>query len=280
MPNQNIASFFKDPSASSVITTKAQQIAAPVVRGEDVTVEEMMMGGGLRVVLFILDRSPSMEDVGDMLLEDFNAELVPAIREARQDDVSTLRIGGTSFSSDIITPIWKKSGVYFHSLENLPPLTKVDYDPSRGYATALHEAIIDGSTRAIKYASEEQARTGIAPDVDIIILSDGANNRPPHNPASVRTVIEGRDKNRVRFAFFYFETDMGLDDPANYGRELGFDPEDIQVFAMKPGETREERRRRFRCMMRVMSRVSASKGTSAAQAAVAVSAASDDEDVI
>ena len=279
MSTQNIASFFRDPDASSVITIKAQQIAAPVVRGEDVTTEELMMGGGIRIVLYVLDRSPSMEEAGNMLLSDFNQELVPAIQEAREDDISALRIGGTSFSSDI-TPIWEKGGIYFHSLDNLPSLTKSEYDPSSGYATALHEAIIDGSTRVMKYAAEEQAKTGIAPDVDIIVLSDGANNCLPGDPSSVRQVIEGRDKNRVRYAFFYFETDWGLDDPAGYGREMGFDPEDIQIFAKKQDETPLERRKRFRRMMRVMSRVSASKNTSAVQAAAAVPVDDDEEDII
>lgn len=282
-----IAAFFKDPDASSVVQLKASQIVAPIVRGEDVRPEELMMGGGLRIVHFILDRSPSMEPVGDLLLNDFNGEFVPAVKEAREDDISVLRIGGTSFSSDI-TPIWKgkdSSGadVYYHSIDNLPGLTRLEYDPHRGYATALHEAILDGTARALKFAADQQGKTGTAPDVDVIVLTDGANNCHPMDPAEVKNMVVGANKRRVRFIFFYFETNLGLTDPKSYAiNELGYDGENVMVFEQKPGETQAERRKRFRRMMRVMSRVSASKGKSAVQAAAAQQAtvATEDEDLV
>ncbi|TSC72355.1 MAG: hypothetical protein G01um101470_349 [Parcubacteria group bacterium Gr01-1014_70] len=284
-----IAAFFKDPDASSVVGLKASQIVAPIVRGEDVKPEELMMGGGLRVVHFILDRSPSMEPVGDMLREDFNKEFIAAVKEAREDDISVLRIGGTSFSSDI-TPIWKgkdTSGadVYYHSLDNLPALTRAEYDPERGYATALHEAILDGTARALKSAADQQGKTGTAPDVDVVTMTDGANNCSPIDPSVVKDMVTGANKRRVRHIFFYFQTDMGLNDPKAYAiNELGYDGENVMVFEQKPGETSVERRKRFRRMMRVMSRVSASKGMSAVKAAAAQQVANatttDDEDLV
>ncbi len=281
-----IAAFFKDADASSVIQLKASQIVAPIVRGEDVKPEELMMGGGLRVVHYVFDRSYSMVEVGKWLREDFNNEFVPALLEAREDDISVLRIGGTSFSNDIM-PIWKGTDqagndIYYHSIENLPKLTLDEYDPAQGYSTALHESILDGTARSLKFAGEQQQLIGMAPDVDVISLSDGANNCTPYDPQVVKDMITGANKRRVRFIFFYFETDGGLADPVGYAvNELGYDPENVMAFMKKPNETDAERRKRFRRMMRVMSRVSASKGTSAVQAAAAQqAAATDDEDLV
>lgn len=291
--SDDITNFFRDPDASSVVTLKAQQIAAPVVRGQALSVDEMMMGGGLRVVMYILDRSPSMEPVAQMLLQDFNTVLVPAIKEAREDDISALRIGGISFSSDI-TPIWIGTDAngqtnYFHDLDNLPKLTKGEFNPDSGWATALHAAIIEGTARGMKFAAQTQADTGIAPDVDIVILSDGMNNEAPHSPDQVKAMVNARDKTRVRFSYFYFDTSsrrnpqQSMDEAYSIAASLGIENENTQVFAAKPNETPSERSSRFRRAMRVMSRVSASKGTSAVMAAAAVAATpmpTDEEELV
>ena len=282
-----IAAFFRDPNASDVVTLVAQQIAAPVVRGQDLTVDEMMMGGGMRVVVFILDRSPSMEPVAAMLVNDFNAELVPAIQAAREDDISALRIGGISFSSDI-TPIWETQDngrpCYFHALDKLPALTQREFNTTNGYGTALHRAIPDGTTRGMTFAAAVQAETGIAVDLDVIVLSDGENNEAPYSPKDVKTMIDGSDKTRVRFSYFYFDTSCGSNDEKTtkakgnaIARSLGIDEENTQVFAAKSGENATERRSRFRRLMRVMSRVSASKGTSAVKAVAAVNSVTNDD---
>lgn len=285
-PNPNIASFFKDPDASDVVNLAAQQIAAPTVRGEDLGEEEMAMGGGLRVVMILLDASGSMGVVGNDLRQDFNREFVPAIQAAREDDIAALRIGGMAFS-DRTRPIWGATvdgeQRFFHSLANIPELVMREYCPETGGATALHAVIIEGTARAMAFAAQVQADTGIAPDVDILILTDGANNRDPMDPTDVRTLIEGRDKTRVRFSFFYFQTDWGLKDPLGYAvNELGIDGEDVQIFAAKPGETADDRQRRFRRLMRTMSSVSASRGMSATKAAAthAAPAGAPDEDVV
>ncbi|MDD5289845.1 MAG: VWA domain-containing protein [Patescibacteria group bacterium] len=279
----DIAAFFKDADGSSIISLASKQITAPMIQGTAVTLDELSMGGGLRVVYYILDRSPSMADVGPLLLKGFNEDLVPAIKEAREDDISTLRIGGSSFSSDI-TQIWGRpengKTIYFHELEKLPLLTSAEYNPSRGWATALHAAIIDGCAKAMAYAGELRKEYGIQPEVDVIVLTDGANNEPPNDLQPVQSVITGSRKDLVRFVFFYFQTKGGLADPEGYARELGFDPENTQVFAKKKSETDKEYKSRFRRMMRVMSRVSASKGTNAVQAASAVPPADAEEDIV
>jgi hypothetical protein len=266
-----VSSFFQDPSASSAIVLAAQNVAAPMVQGSPLTFDEQMTGGGVRIVQFAIDASPSMSEVAQLLLEGFNQYYVPAVKEAREDDISALRIGGVAFSSDI-NQIWQGSdGSFFHPIDELPQLTQREYDPDRGYATALHQAILDATAIAVRYAADVQADTGIDPDIDIVILSDGANNQPPRSASSVKQIITGRDKSRVRYVYFYFETQWGEDDPQGYAiNELGIDGEQVQVFGLKPGETREEQAKRFRRLMNVLSKVSASKGTSAVVATAAV----------
>ena len=274
-----IASFFQDPDASSAVVLAAQQIAAPIVQGAILTADETMMGGGIRVVYFILDASPSMTDVANLVRNGFNQDFVPAVKAAREDDISALRIGGMAFSSGAPRPIWQGAGgSYFHPIDQLPSLTKGEYDPDRGMGTALHRAIIEGSATAFRYAGELQADTGMDVDVDIVILSDGANNDTPTDPGGVRQMITGRDRTRVRYVFFYFDTDWGLPDAKDYATiELGIDGELVETFDAKPGETKAERDRRFRRLMAVLSRVSAARNTSAVVASAAVL---DDDELV
>jgi hypothetical protein len=277
--SDEIAAFFQDPDASSAVVMAANQIAAPLVQGATLTIDETAMGGGLRVVFFVIDASPSMEDVADGLRDGFNNDFVTAVRAAREDDISALRVGGIAFSSGAPKPIWVASdGTHFHPFDQLPELTTKDYDPTRGWGTALHRAILDGTAQALKYAAELQLQTGMDVDVDIVILTDGANNDNPHSPASVKKMITGRDKTRVRYVFFYFQTDYGLDDPKDYAvHDLGIDGEQVQSFMAKPGETPQQRAARFRALMQVLSKVSAARNTSAV---VATSSVLQDEELI
>jgi hypothetical protein len=274
-----IASFFQDPDASSAVVLAAQQIAAPVVKGATLTADETMMGGGVRVVYFILDASPSMDPVANALRNGFNNDFVPAVKAAREDDISALRIGGCAFSSGSPTPIWKgPNGDYFHAIDELPQLSTREYDPNNGWGTDLHRAITEGSATAFRYAGELQQQTGMDVDVDIIILSDGANNGQPTDPRDVKQMIKGRDVTRVRYVFFYFDTEWGLSDPKGYAtRDLGIDGEQVESFDRKPNETPAEQAHRFRRLMAVMSRVSAARNTSAV---VATAAVLDDDELV
>jgi hypothetical protein len=201
--------------------------------------------------------------------------------DARNDDTGALRIGGVVFSSDI-TPLWEGRDAqgrpnFFHALDQLPRLSPREYDPSRGYGTALHRAIQDGTARAIKYAAQIQAETGIDVDVDIVILTDGGNTDPPRDPKDTRMMIQGSDRSRVRHVFLYYQTVAGASDPSNYAvNELGIDPEQVQSFMAKPGETREQQAVRFRRLMQVMSSVTAGRNTSAVMAA----ALTDDTELV
>lgn len=249
-----------------------------MIVGTALSDDEVMMGGGLRVVYFALDRSPSMRPVADALLDGFNNDFVPAVKNAREDDISALRIGGNTFSSDI-TPIWQGSdGSYFHPIDKLPSLTTTDFDLSKGSGTALHQAILDGTTTALAYAAKLQQDTGMDVDVDIIVLTDGNNNERPWDPQPVRQVITGRDTSRVRYVFFYFQTAWGESDPAAYAtQQLGIDGEQVMAFMAVQGESAEDTAKRFRKAMQVLSRVSAARNTSAV---VATSVVSQDDELI
>ncbi len=277
----NIAPFFDDFDVSSVISLKAQSIAAPIVRGQDITTDELMLGGGIRIVYFIIDRSPSMHEVAQLLIDGFNDEYIPATKEAREDDISVLRIGGMSFSSNC-TPLWlqedeNKKMTAFHALEDLPKLSKADYNPFRGQATAQYKAIIEGTATVLRYGSEEVNRTGTHPEVDVIILADGDNNDYPLDIDEPRKVIQGANKSLIRYSYLYFETEGGSQNPRQAAIDLGISPENIECFNKKPGETDGEYRSRFRRLMRVMSKISA--GGDAATA-VAAAVAAEDDDII
>lgn len=273
----DVRKFFSDPDASDAVVVAAQQIAAPLVKGTPLTMEETMMGAP-RVVYFLFDASYSMLPVADMLREGMNTEFIYAAKEAREDDVSVLRLGGASFGSEdwIFVPMWKdQDGSYFHSLETLPNLTTSDYEPHRESATALNNAILEGSVRALRYASDLRAQSGSAVDVDIIVLSDGANNCPP-DAVAVKRVVGSSDRARVRYSALFFETPWGLKVERTasglsqieeyFIKDLGFDPENVHAFTMQDGEDEEARRSRFRRVLRVMSRVSATRGQSVVMA--------------
>lgn len=284
----DVRKFFSDPDASDAVVVVAQQIAAPLVKGTPLTMEESLMGAP-RIVYYVFDASWSMDPVAEMLREDMNTEFIDALKEAREDDVSVLRLGGASFGSEAraFVPMWcGKDGSYFHSLETLPELTDSDYKPHPDSATALNNAILEGSATALRYASELRAQSGSAVDVDIIVLSDGANNRLPEADA-VKRVVDGTNRARVRYSALFFETPWGLrvermatghsQVEEYFVGELGFDPENVHAFTMQDGEDEKARRHRFRQMLRVMSRVSASRGTSVAVAKASV--LEDDDEI-
>jgi hypothetical protein len=279
--------FFHDPSASSVLSLSGQHLVAPTVRGQDLTDEEIGMGGGVRLIMLLFDRSPSMKPVTQLMLDGFGQYFIDAVREAREDDVAALRFAGLSFSSDI-TPIWNQKGVSFHKLEDLPPLTPGEYDPERGVGTASHQALIDGTHLAMEYAGQIERDTGIKPEIEVILLSDGLNNENPRSKNPVKLLIQGCKTDLIRFTFLFFETMPGACkskdsdvNPELNAAEMRFDSENVKSFAQKPGETELELKKRFRRMMRVASRVSASKGVSAVKAAAAVQAAvASGEDVL
>jgi hypothetical protein len=284
--NSSILGFFRDPDASSVLSLAGQQIISPTVRGQDLTMDEIGMGGGVRIVIHVIDRSPSMEPVTKLVLDGFSGLYVEAIKEARQDDVAALRLGGITFSSDI-TQIWVKNKVAFHPVEELPALTSKEFNPLTGNGTALHQAIVEGYNLALKFAAQVLADTGIQPEIDVITLTDGQNNYHPYDPDSVYSLIKGSKPELVRFVFFYFETTPGAGksthrkvNPKFIAEDLGYDSENVMVFDQKDGETKEEQKKRFRRMLRVMSRVSASKGTSAVAAAAAVQVATPEEELV
>lgn len=269
----DIAGFFRDPAGSSVISLHTHQIVAPVIRGHDLTEDEAMTGGGLRIVKLVFDGSGSMSKVAQLLVDSMNQDYVPALKAGRDDDIAALRIGGVAFSSDV-RQIWVDgNGLAYHTLDQLPPLTLTEY--FEGGSTALHAAIIEATNLAMRYGAEQKKVTGIEPDIDIIVLSDGANTDQPRSSKPVRDLITGTKPDRVRFCYLYFNTSgqTDVDDPRHpikLALEMGFDEEMVQGFEPKPGESRIEMQKRFRKLVQVMSKVSASKGQSATKATAAV----------
>ena len=288
--DSQVAGLFPVTDASSIVVRLANQIAAPVIKANELTDDELFMGGGVRVLMFVLDKSPSMDKVADQLKHDFNNILIPAIEEAREDDISALRIGGLAFNSSVDN-IWEKKDselgiVLFHKLNELPRLTDDDYYLTGG--TALYDAVIEATAKATAYAVSLEDQYGMDVDVDIIILSDGDDNSSDNSRLDMKQIIQGRKKDRVRYAYFFFETYRYENLPDKEREEayrkdaidMGFDPEFIQVFLEKEGETEADRKKRFRVAVRVISKTSASKATSVVVATSAVINAGLDDDIV
>ena len=108
-------------------------------------------------------------------------------------------------------------------------------------------------------------------------MTDGANNCAPASPSAVRKIIQGGRADLVRHTFLFFKTDWGSADPHAIAAELGYDGENVMVFDKKSGESDKDYGSRFRRLMRVMSRVSASRGQSAVKAGAVAMASSNDD---
>ena len=271
MSNSNITALFPNPDASSIVELQAAQIVAPMVNGEGMTPDEMMTGGGVRVIKFLIDGSSSMSPIAPTLRNLISDDLPKSIMGASEDDIAALRLGGAVFSDDI-TPIWGKKdpegngSTWYHAPINLPRLESREYSPeTQGGMTSLYRCILEETPRAVLFADRLQAESGTQPDIDIMVISDGLNNMHPRNPDQVRTMVQGADKTRVRFCFFYFDTDVYNTDKASIEhreREIRQMP-----FMAKPGETKQELHERLRRFLQMVSKTSASKGMSAVQAA-------------
>jgi hypothetical protein len=240
---KNGATLGLDDNSSDVIIQNLNAGTIPMCIGSPFTAEEEETDQ-FKIILFVLDGSGSMSYVEDMLIKEFNETVIPSLKEAKKSVVTGIRIGGLVFNNAIY-PLW---GGGFQPLDNIPKLTKAKYQ-ARG-ATALFQAVLDGLTATAAYALEIRKKTGTNPEVIVITMSDGANNMPPNDPDIVYQVTSRLSRELFTLAFAGFETEERVDFK-QIAQDIGF-PE---IFEMKmvPGETDEDRRRRFRHLIGIMS---------------------------
>ncbi len=231
-----------DESSSIMIailnaTTQPMCVGRPIdeIETDDVT-----------LIFFIIDESPSMSPVEQELINGFNEILIPGLKGGSSQVVSTIEVGGIAFTENI-QPLW---GGGFKKLDELPSLTKADYNTMRGNLTALYQAVLDAFTAVSVRTTEIMQGIGIPPKVMLVVLSDGANNCPPYNPVDVKTVADSLSNEIFVKAFAGFETYEPVDfkeiaDLIGFGKPF--------EMKKKPGESKEEMQRRFRHLLGIMS---------------------------
>lgn len=200
-----------------------------------------------RIIMLVVDRSPSMEGVEEEVRNGVNEILVPALLGGAAQEVGILRMGGISFSCDR-KPLWGNSG--FVPIKDLPKLDDTLYSTRRGSGTALHQAILDGVTALTAYALDVRQKTGSNPECVLAVLSDGANNDTPHDEDPVYQVVSRLSPELFTTIFIGFETFERVDF-RTIANALGF--REVWDLKKQAGEDEDGLKRRFRHMMGVFS---------------------------
>lgn len=264
---QSVAALFSSPDAAELgINAASSQI---MINNLNATTLPMCMGAPIHtlesddviIIMFAIDRSPSMLGVRQILIDAFNELLIDGLRGASKKTANTIVVGGLTFSSDV-TPLW---GGGFKKLQEVPRLTLNDYDPDAGRATALYQGQLDALTAASAYAAQVFQETGTMPRVIVVGMSDGANNVSGVKASDVLAITSSLSREICKLPFVVFETYEHVD-----GKQIAQDT-GFEVFESKklPGESDEDVKRRFRHMMGTLS----SQVISASQANVGGAAA-------
>ncbi len=229
--------------SSDIIIANLNATTLPMCVGTPLTEIET---DDITLIFFIIDQSPSMTPVEQELIDGFNKILIPGLRGGSHEIVSTIEIGGLVFN-ETIQAMW---GGGFIKLEDLPTVTKSDYNTNSGFGTALYQAVLDAFTVVSVRTAEIMNELGIPPKVMFVILSDGANNCAPQNPIDVKKVADSLSDEIFVKAFAGFETGETVDFK-QIAKDIGFG----KPFEMKkkPGESKEEMQRRFRHLLGIMS---------------------------
>lgn len=239
--SQGASDIGLDKKSSDIIVANLNATTLPMCVGTPINEIET---DDVTLIFFILDQSSSMKDVEQDLINGFNDILIPGLKGGSHDIVSTIEIGGLVFNHNI-QPMW---GGGFQKLEDLPSLTKADYSTSGG--TALHQAVLDALTAGSVRTTQIMNELGIPPKVMFVVLSDGANNCLPQDPADVKKVADSLSNEIFVKAFAGFETWESVDFK-QIAQAIGFG----KPFEMKKkvGEPEDEMRRRFRHLLGIMS---------------------------
>lgn len=261
---QGASSLGLDDDASGALIGNLNATVTPMCIGSPFDDDENETDD-FRLVFFALDGSGSMEDVQQDVRDSFNEIVIPGLLGGARDQVGAIRYGGLVYGTSV-KPLWK--GGWHKLTDNPPRITANEYSASG--ATALHQGVMDAFTAAASYATQVRDRTGTNPEVTIVCVGDGANNQPPNNPSQIKAIADKLSPELFTLVFIGFETYEPVDF-TTIAKGLGF--RDIMDSKAKPGETKDEQRRRFRHVMRVFSsqliqRVSTSQvGTSSGQPA-------------
>jgi len=189
----------------------------------------------------------------------FNEIMLMALKGASKRYKNPLRIGCLLFSDKLI-PAWNG----FRSLSDLgtnPLNIHMLKQPGLGGKTTLYGAMrssILWTAAAREIMRENGLKKGRNenPKGKIIILTDGANNNPPHDPAAVKkilTEIESEHAENIQPMIGFFKTTEGLTERQfeEMVRATGF--EGMGFYEIASGLTIHEQRREFRHKFEIFS---------------------------
>jgi hypothetical protein len=170
------------------------------------------------IINVILNISASTEKFHNELMDCFNHIILPSFREISQRYRGAIRIGCLLFSSRLI-PAWYG----YKTLDEIgsQPL-KRDLFERKGLqsGTALYRAMQTGIFWTA--AAMERMRDtgeGEVPKGKIIVISDGANDKPPKRELTVKKAldsIESLNYRNIQLAIVFLNTVNGLDNKEQF----------------------------------------------------------------
>lgn len=227
---------------SSLILAGLNAKTMPLCIGKPLT-EEEMEADSRSIIVFVLDVSPSMEDVIAVLREELNTTMRDGLKEVSTQFLEGIRVGALWFSTEIGS-VWKG----FVPIAEMPDITAKNL-PLGGEMTSLHQAQLDGITAGTGYAVQVRDQTKSNPKCYIVVLTDGGNNEPPHEPDAVLQVAKGLDPELFVLVLAGFKTQVDVD-YHDIAEQTGF----RNVFELNvAGESQEGKRRRFRHLLKLLS---------------------------
>jgi len=203
----------------------------------------------------IIDISVSMDTLYDELVKSFNTIMIPALAKASESYKGGMRIGCLLFSDELI-PAWEG----FKTLDELgkEPLKRsaLNHSGLRGW-TALYGAMRAGvlwTAAGMEYLRKRGE--GEVAKGKIIVLSDGANNRPPEREAAVANAfneIPALERRNIQSLIGFFKTGGGLSesDFQVMAKKTGF--EGLGYYDLTKGKTLKEKQAAFRHYFEIFS---------------------------
>lgn len=250
--SKNLLTMFKQQGAGDIGLD--QQTTDMVIANLNANTLPMCVGApvdefesdDVTIIFFALDGSPSMSPVEDVLIDEFNNTIIPALKGVNRKTAQTIVVGGLVFD-DKVRPLWNGG---FLKLDDIPTLTKKNYNTDSGWGTALHKAQIDALSAVSVYTSTVIGEAGITPKTIVVTLSDGANNQPPSSPNAVYQITSKLSNEIFVLSFVGFETGERVDF-RSIAQATGFST--VWDIKARANESVDEKRRKFRRMLGVLS---------------------------
>lgn len=252
---QEVTDLFTDGGAESIGLDKDSE--GIVVANLNATTLPMCVGtpveeidtDDVTIIFLLIDGSGSMGDHESVVIDAINEELIGGLKGASKKAQQSIHLGGCIFSSGV-TPLW---GGGFKKLEDIPPLTTRDYNPSRnGGMTALFDAQLDGVTAAAVYASQVLGGSGTPPKTIIACFSDGADNASSVSASKVKSVYSKLDPEMFITAFMGFKALW--DDDIDFNQiaaDTGF--RSVMTGEAGKNDSLADRQRKMRHMLKLFS---------------------------